>query len=110
MTPSLVSVRPSSNPAKKLTAVFSDGSKVDFGAAGYMDYTMYVARNGAQEAERKRAAYIARHRVGEQWLNPLSPGTLSRIVLWQFPTIERAIAEYDKTLKMWRKKPWLRYI
>ena len=105
----LVDVRPSANPSKKLTAFFSDGSKTDFGAAGYMDYTLYAARN-PREARKKRAAYIARHRVHEDWTDPKRPGTLSRILLWEYPTVEEARAKYNRTLAAWRKNPRLKYI
>lgn len=30
----------------------------------------------------KRAAYLKRHVVREHWLNPTTPGSLSRYILW----------------------------
>jgi hypothetical protein len=49
--------------------------EIHFGASGYKDYTL-----GASDGERQ--AYRARHRVNENWDNPLSAGALSRYILW----------------------------
>ncbi len=49
--------------------------EVHFGASGYKDYT-----RGASDGE--RLAYIARHRVNENWTDPTSAGALSRYILW----------------------------
>ena len=76
--PKLVSVHPSTKPGKKLCAVFDSGHVVHFGSKPNKDFTIYWREEG-REVAKKRAAYIARHRVHEDWLDPLRPGTLSRI-------------------------------
>jgi hypothetical protein len=57
-------------------AVFDNGKVVHFGAKGSKTYLDHG--DGA-----KRRAYIARHaKAGEDWLNPYTPGALSRWLLW----------------------------
>lgn len=90
----LVRLEPS--PRKKWIAVFSDGSRVHFGGRGCMDYTLYYARDGKDFANKKRRAYIKRHRVNESWKDPKKPGTLSRYILWEHPTIKKAVEMYKK--------------
>ena len=94
--PKLVSVTPtpSSDTKYKLIAQFDDGKRVKFGGKGCMDYTLYYARDGPEVARRKRAAYIARHRVREHWKDPTSRGALSRFILWEYPTLREAAHKY----------------
>lgn len=96
MKPKLVSVvpTPSSEKKYKLVATFDNGKSVQFGGKGYMDYTLYYARNGPEVAKKKRAAYISRHRVRENWKDPTSRGALSRYILWEYPTIQEATKKY----------------
>jgi hypothetical protein len=59
---------------KRLTAVFSDGSHIDFGLKGgstYIDHGDNI----------KRINYIKRHKVNENW-NKINAGSLSRYILW----------------------------
>lgn len=105
----LFQVRPSPRPGKKLMALFSDGSTVHFGGQGCKDFTIYWKEFGRKVALKKRDAYIRRHRVNESWLDPKAPGTLARIVLWQFPTIAQAVKCYDATVQKWQQNPALRY-
>jgi hypothetical protein len=86
-------IQKSSRPSKKLMAIFDDGSRVHFGAAGYGDYTVYWKRDPAL-AKRKRAQYIARHGATESWTNPRTPATLSRYILWEKPTVPEAVRAY----------------
>ena len=74
---------------KKLRAFFSDGTHVDFGAAGYSDYTKH--RDPA-----RKERYILRHRAQENWRSPKARGTLSRFVLWNKPTLAASIADYKR--------------
>ena len=105
----LVKVAPSTVKGKKLTAFFDDGARVHFGGRGCMDFTLYYKKFGRDVALQKRRAYIARHRVNEPWRDPSSPGTLSRILLWEFPTLDEAVAKYHATLSKWARRPSLRY-
>ena len=84
MTRSIRSVRitdSTEKPGKRAKAVFTfdDGKGLTryFGAAG-SNGTYY---DGAPRS--KRDAYLARHRVNEDWSDVTSPGFLSRYVLWE---------------------------
>lgn len=56
-----VQVKPSIVKGKKID-VFKDGKKVaSIGALGYKDYPTFKADEGKAFAEKKRAAYKARH-------------------------------------------------
>ena len=90
---------------KKLRAIFSHYGKqfkiIDFGGKGYMDYIQYVKSDGKQIANMKRNAYIARHKPRESglWKKDLyAPATLSRFILWEYTTMKKAVAQYQKML------------
>lgn len=73
-----VKIIKSDNPKKKYMAIFDiDGKKrtVHFGSAGSSDYTIHK-----DKARRQR--YLDRHRVNENWDNPLTAGSLARWILW----------------------------
>ena len=80
-----VTVKESTNPAKKLD-VFLNGKKIaDIGATGYWDYELYkeYEKRGffpKGYADKKRSAYQARH-DGEQ-LAKGSPGYFAWKILW----------------------------
>lgn len=84
-----------------MDAIFllEDGSKkvVSFGAKGYMDYTRYYKRD-PELAKQKRRAYIARHRANEEhlWRHPTIPATLARYILWEKPTVEKAVEAFKR--------------
>ena len=75
----LVSITPSDKSDKKLKAVFETDTgrtkTVHFGAKGMDDYTI----THDKEAQKR---YLARHAKREDWNNPVSPGALSRWILW----------------------------
>ena len=78
---------------KKLTAIFYDDEKipiktVHFGAHGYDDYTV------PPHDDDKKARYIKRHKVRENWDDPTTAGTLSRYILWSNKSITDAINNY----------------
>tara|TARA_R110000803_G_scaffold3926_2_gene13436 strand:- start:3645 stop:3908 length:264 start_codon:yes stop_codon:yes gene_type:complete len=78
----------STRKGKKWMAEFKDGTITHFGATGYDDYTL-----GTSDAQRK--SYIARH-SNENHTNPKTAGTLSRYILWEHKTMDKAIREYKK--------------
>jgi len=99
----LLSVQPSSRPGKKLVATFNiDGRirSIHFGAAGYGDYIKYYAVD-RRLAYQKRQQYIARHSKGaERWSDPLSPGALSRYLLWEKPSLSAAIKAFKSRFQV----------
>jgi len=96
--PRLVSVSKSPRKAKKYVAVFSDGTRTHFGGAGCGDYIIYSARDKAL-ADRKRAAYIARHGATESWRDPTTAASLSRYILWEYRTLPQAVRKYASHFK-----------
>lgn len=90
----LISIKPSPNPKKKLRATFYFPSQeeyhnIDFGAADYEDYTIH------KDPERRKR-YLERHKKNEDWNMPVTAGSLSRWILWEYTDIDKAIREYKK--------------
>jgi hypothetical protein len=75
-------------PRYKYTVVIDD-KKINFGAAGYEDFTIH------KDPIRKQL-YISRHQANEDWTDPLTAGWWSRFLLWEKPTIKAAIADIKK--------------
>jgi hypothetical protein len=82
----LLSIKPSERPTKKYVATFctcegptkccdTNRKKVNFGAKGSSTYLDH-------KDEAKRKAYIARHKVNEDFDKPMTPGSLSKNLLW----------------------------
>lgn len=83
---------------KRYTAYFSVGEdnklkKVHFGSATGENYTMH-------KDEDKKKAYIARHKVNEDWNNPMSAGALSRWILWNKKTIGQSKKDFVKRFNL----------
>lgn len=101
--PDSFSITRSTRRGKKLKAVFfSETEKiktVHFGGSGCKDFIKYSAIDPAL-AKRKRAAYIKRHRVKENWRYPMRAGTLSRYILWEKPTLDRSIKKFAVMFKL----------
>jgi len=68
-------IEKSTRKGKRLMATFKNGKTVHFGSAVGSTYIDHGDKN-------KRAAYLARHRVNENWDDPYSPGSLARYLLW----------------------------
>lgn len=64
---------------------------IHFGARGYKDYLL-----GATDGDRMN--YIARHRVNEDWDDPMTAGALSRYILWG------ESRDIDENIKAFKKK------
>lgn len=100
--PKLLSIKPSTNKNKKLTATFDVNGKkkeVSFGSAPNKDFTIYSKEDKAL-AEQKKKAYIARHKVNEDFNNPLTAGSLAKNILWNKPTIKESIADFKKKFNL----------
>ncbi len=96
--PRSVEIKRSSNPEKKLMAVFEDkdGKKIKtthFGQRGASDYT----KHGEKERMQR---YLERHGGGtttstkENWKDPTTAGALSRWVLWNKPSLSGSFSNY----------------
>ena len=92
-----VDIKKSTNPEKKLMAIFYDGDKkiktTHFGSAGMSDYTKH------KDEDRKKR-YIERHKVNENWADYKSAGALSRWILWEKPTLTASINDYKNKFKL----------
>ena len=76
-----VTIKPSTNPKKKIDIFNKDGKKVGTaGATGYKDFATYIQEKGKEEADKRRKAYRARHK-GEQ-LKKGSNGYFAWFILW----------------------------
>ena len=98
--PSSVEISRSSNPEKKLMAVFYDdeGKKMKtthFGQRGASDYT----KHGDKE---RMERYLERHGGGfetstkEDWKDPTTAGSLSRWILWNKPSLKGSFDDYKR--------------
>jgi hypothetical protein len=67
--------------------------KISFGAMGYDDYII-------TNDDKKKEAYIARHKVREDWNDPFSKGALSRYILWNKKTLKESLDDYLKRFKI----------
>lgn len=74
---------------KKYQVTFDDGRRVSFGAIGYDDYTTFPAA----VRDIHKARYLKRHSK-ESWTDPRKPGTLSRYILWNLPTVTASFRDY----------------
>ncbi len=94
----LKTIRRSSNPAKKWDAVFvkPDGTEkvTHFGQKGYSDYTKH-------KNPTRKQRYLNRHSgMGEHWNQPMTPGALSRWVLWNKPSFKASLKDYKRRFKL----------
>jgi hypothetical protein len=95
--PIKVVIKKSTNPKKKLMAIFSleNGrtKTIHFGSAGMSDFPTH------KDEERKKR-YLARHRQRENWSDPLTAGALARWVLWHLPSRRASIAAFKKRFNL----------
>ena len=85
-----VSLSPSTSEGKKYKIVFSDPPKtIHFGSKGSSTYLDH-------KDKAKREAYIARHRVNEDW-SKINAGSLSKFLLWgESTSLSTNLASYLK--------------
>jgi hypothetical protein len=98
----LLSIRKSTNPKKKMMAEFNaNGNKktIHFGSASNKDFTIY-SKGDPVKAIKMKNAYLARHKVNENWNTPLTAGSLSRWILWNKPTISASISDFKRRFSL----------
>lgn len=90
-----VTIMKSNKPGKRFTAVFRKPNgqirTTHFGAAN-PTYGTFIDH----KSEARKQAYLARHKVNENWENPYTAGSLSRYILWNKPTLAASIADYKR--------------
>jgi hypothetical protein len=79
----------SPNPKYKYR-VEHNNKNIDFGANGYSDYILSKGDNV------KKKAYIARHKVREDWSDLSKKGTWSRFILWNKKSLNGSIKDMEK--------------
>lgn len=89
----LLEVKKSTRKNKKYMAVFDNGTSTHFGLKGS---STYIDHND----DKKKDAYIARHKVNENWDDPKSAGALARYILWNKKTLTDSIAHYKKKFNL----------
>ena len=83
-------IKPSTRKDKRFMAIFNNGKITHFGAKNGQTYIDH-------HDKQKRDAYLARHRVNEDWKDPYSAGALSRFILWgDYSLIDGNIASYKR--------------
>ena len=60
---------------------------IHFGDAHSKDYTLY----SPLEREDRKKLYIQRHKVNEDWNDPLTAGFWSKHILWNLPTVTASL-------------------
>lgn len=84
----------SNRKGKRFVAIFKDGTKTHFGQAGGSTYIDHGDKA-------KRSAYIARHRVNEDWTNPKKASTLSRFISWgDYTNINGNLADFRRRFSL----------
>jgi hypothetical protein len=68
-------IQKSTRKGKRFMATFANGKTVHFGATAGRTYIDH-------QDKAKRTAYLARHKVNENWNDPYSAGALARWLLW----------------------------
>jgi len=100
----LISVKPSDKKDKRLVASFclcegeskccdKKKKKVHFGYKGGSTYIDH-------KDDKKKDAYIARHKVNENWNDPTTAGALARYILWNKKTLSESIADFKKRFNL----------
>jgi hypothetical protein len=93
----LVKIVRSRKAGKKYDAYFitnQNRSKVvSFGAAGMQDFTKH------KDPQRQKR-YLSRHKARENWNSPMTPGALSRYVLWSSPSLKQGISNYKRKFRL----------
>ena len=82
-------IKPSNRKDKRYDAVFHDGTKVSFGAKEAKTYV-------DSASDKTKAAWIARHKVRENWNDPKTAGSLAKHILWGK---SKSVRENLKTFK-----------
>jgi len=93
----LLSIKPSTAKNKKYTATFLIDDKEKRVHFGSRDSSTYLDNKD----DKKRDAYIARHKVRENFNNPLTAGALSSHLLWGKTTsLRENIALFKKRFNL----------
>ena len=92
-----VKLKRSSKPTKKFVAILADDDdnkyEIHFGQKHASDFTHH-------KNELRKLWYIKRHKVNENWNDPLTAGFWSKHILWNLPTVEESLIDTIKKYKL----------
>jgi len=90
----LESIKPSERDTKRYVAIFSNPKKTThFGLKGGSTYIDHID-------EKKKSAYLARHKVRENFNDPVTAGALARWILWNKQTLSASISDFKKRFNL----------
>ena len=78
---------------KLISVKRTPGERKEFGTS-----SNFVTNNKKTPAD--RLAYIARHRKNENWNNYMTPGSLSRWLLWEDRSLNTNVRNFRKRFKI----------
>jgi hypothetical protein len=100
----LISIKPSDRKNKRYVAEFCMCNGESKCKSNERKRTHFGFRGGStyidNKDDKKKDAYIARHKVNENWNDPTSAGALARYILWNKPTLKESIADYKKRFNL----------
>jgi hypothetical protein len=100
----LLNIKKSDRPEKRMVATFCKCEKKNE-CKGKNTKTVHFGFKGGSTYidhgdDKKKANYIARHKVNEDWTDPTTAGALSRFILWNKKTLSASIADFKKRFKL----------
>lgn len=100
-----VIIKLSDKPDKRYMAVFYDkNKKVKTTHFGYAITDRGIKKYGSTYIDHKnddlKEAYIARHKVNEDFTDYMSAGSLSRYILWEKKSLRDGINYYKRRFKL----------
>jgi len=93
----IVKIEEAANKKYKWTATFDDGTHTSFGQAGASDFTQHGN-------EIRKKAYLSRHEKDLKTNDPRRAGYLSYYVLWNKPTVEESVRDFNRRFGGWKPK------
>ena len=88
----LIDMRQANDGIHKYVATFQTEHglrDIKFGAVGYESYIDHGS-------DLRKKMYLARHRAREHWDDPMTPGSLSRYLLWNKRTLGESLRDYKR--------------
>lgn len=99
----LISIKTSSKKDKRYVAEFCECNGESKCKSDERKRTHFGYKGGStyidHKDDKKKDAYIARHKVNENWNDPTSAGALARYILWNKKTLSASIADFKKKFK-----------
>jgi hypothetical protein len=100
-----ISLTPSKDKVHKYEVIIQNtktnrNKTIKFGAYGYNDYIQYNKEVGKVEADKKKSAYIARHKVNENFNDETTKGFWALHILWNKDSLEESLKDTVKKFNL----------